>query len=124
AVGQRQLAELRLAQVQAQLAFFNGQEFTPELWDNLAQAQRDISRRYLDWAISAAFLMERAFEYQYDTEVTRIRFDYERSELHGLLAGDFLLADIDSFSFDRLLETAKRVPIKVSIPLADRYPFQ
>lgn len=124
AVGQRQLAELRLTQVQAQLAFFNGQEFTPELWDNLAQAQRDISRRYLDWAISAAFLMERAFEYQYDTEVNRIRFDYERSELHGLLAGDFLLADIDSFSFDRLLETAKRAPVKVSIPLADRYPFQ
>lgn len=123
AVAQRDLAALRLDQAQAQLAFFDAQEFTPELWDNLAQAQREISRRYLDWAIGAAFLMERAFEFEYDAEVNRIRFDYERSELNGLLAADFLLADIDSFSYDRLLETEKAVPAKITISLADRYPF-
>jgi hypothetical protein len=124
AKAQRDLADLRWQQAQAQQAFFNAQEFTPELWNNLAQAQREISHRYLDWAISAAFLMERAFEFEYDTTVNRIRFDYERSELHGLLAGDFLLADIDQFSFDRLLETEKQVPVKVTISIADRYPFQ
>ncbi|MFI0479398.1 hypothetical protein [Actinomadura sp. 9N215] len=123
ATAQQELAELRLDQAKAQLEHFDSEEFTPELWDNLAQAQRELSRRYLDRAIGAAFLMERAFEYQYDTEVNRIRFDYQRSELHGLLAADFLLADIDEFSFDRLLETKKRLPIKVTIPLAERYPF-
>lgn len=124
AEAQRDLAELRQQQAQAQLEYFNAQEFTPELWNNLAQAQQDISRRYLDWAIGAAFLMERAFELEYDTEVNRIRFDYERSELHGLLSADFLLTDIDRFSYDRLLETEKQVPVKVVISLADRYPFQ
>lgn len=124
AVAQRELADLRLQQAQAQLEFFNSQEFTPELWDNLAQAQREISRRYLDWAIGAAFLMERAFEFEYDLDINRIRFDYERSELHGLFAADFLLADIDQFSYDRLLETEKQVPVKVTISLADRYPYQ
>ncbi len=124
AVAQQELAELRMEQAQAQLSFFDAQEFTPELWDNLAQAQREISRRYLDWAIGAAFLMERAFEFEYDTDVNRIRFDYTRSELNGLLAADFLLADIDSFSFDRLLETEKLVPAKVIVSLADRFPFQ
>jgi hypothetical protein len=124
AEAQKALADLRKQQAEAQLENFKAQEFTPELWDNLAQAQREIGRRYLDWAIGAAFLMERAFEFEYDTEVNRIRFDYERSELHGLLAADFLLADIDRFSYDRLLETEKQVPSKVSIALADLYPYQ
>ena len=124
AEAQRQLAALRSGQAKAQLHAFEDQELTPELWDNLAEAQREISRRYLDWAIGAAFLMERAYEFEYDTTVNRIRFDYERSELNGLLAADLLLADIDQFSYDRLLETEKKAPIKVSIALADRYPFQ
>jgi hypothetical protein len=124
AQAQRDLAHLRKQQAEAQLDFFDAQEFTPELWDNLAQAQKEISRRYLDWAIGAAFLMERAFEFEYDTNINRIRFDYERSELHGLLSADFLLADIDQFSYDRLLETEKQVPVKVDIALAERYPFQ
>lgn len=124
AKAQRDLAKLRSAQAGAQLSLFKSQEFTPELWDNLARGQREISRRYLDWAIGSALLMERAFEFEYDIEVNRIRFDYERSELHGLLAGDFLLADIDSFSYDRLLETEKQTPAKVVISLADRYPYQ
>jgi tetratricopeptide (TPR) repeat protein len=123
ATAQRDLAWLRLEQAQAQTQFFNSQEFTPELWDNLALAQREISLRYLDWAIGAAFLMERAFEFEYDTDVNRIRFDYARSELHGLLAADFLLADVDQFSYDRLLETEKQLPVKVVISLADQYPY-
>jgi hypothetical protein len=121
---QRDLAQLRRDQAQAQLQFFDAKEFTPELWDKLAQAQRQISRRYLDWAISAAFLMERAFEVEYDTVMRRIRFDYTRSDLNGLMGGDYLLADIDQFSFDRLIETEKKLPVKVVISLADAYPFQ
>ncbi|MEU1280308.1 hypothetical protein [Streptomyces sp. NPDC005805] len=124
AEAQRRLAELRARQAVAQLDAFRDQELTPELWDDLAETQREISRRYLDWAIGAAFLMERAYEFEYDTSVNRIRFDYGRSELDGLLAADLLLADIDQFSYDRLLDTGKKAPVKVSIALADRYPFQ
>lgn len=124
AEAQQRLAELRARQAQSQLETFLDQELTPELWDNLAESQRAISRRYLEWATGAAFLMERAYEFEYDTIVNRIRFDYERSELNGLLAADLLLADIDQFSYDRLLETEKKVPVKVSLALADRYPYQ
>jgi hypothetical protein len=124
AQAQEQLAELRQQQAQGQLDNFNAQEFTPELWSNLANAQRQISQRYLDWAISAAFLMERAFEFEFDIEVNRIRFDYSRSDLHGLLSGEFLLADGYAFTYDRLLDTQKKGQLKVVIPLADRYPFQ
>jgi hypothetical protein len=124
AQAQKELADLKQQQAQSLLDNFNAQEFTPELWNNLAEAQRELSQRYLDRAIGAAFLMERAFEFEYDLEVNRIRFDYSQSQLHGLLAGDFLLADIDEFTYDRLLDTQKKAPVKVVIPLADRYPFQ
>ena len=124
AEAQRRLAELRSRQARDQLNAFEDQELTPELWDNLAIVHRDISRRYLDWAVGAAFLMEPAYEFEYDTSVNRNRFDYERSELNGLLAADLLLADIDQFSYDRLLDADKRLPRKISIALADRYPYQ
>ncbi|MEM7218995.1 MAG: hypothetical protein AAF515_11570 [Pseudomonadota bacterium] len=124
ALASRELAELRADQAEAQLEFFDAQELGPELWGNLADAQRDLSQRYLDWAIGGAFLMERAFEVEYDLDLNRIRFDYSRSELNGLLAADFLLADIDEFAFDRIFQTEKQLPAKVSLSLSSRYPLQ
>jgi hypothetical protein len=124
AKAQYALAELAVQQAHAQLAHFDAREFTPELWHNLALAQRQISQRYLDSAIGAAFLMERAYEVEYDVELQRIRFDYGQSALHGLLAADFLLADIDQFSYDRLRDPSKQSSVKVSVALADRYPYQ
>ncbi len=124
AYAQLELAQLRVAHSDEQLAAFEDQEFTPELWHALADAQREISDNYLDQAINVAFLMERAFEFEYDLEVNRIRFDYAKSELQGLLSADFLLQDIDQFSYDRVLQTEKQLPIKATISLADRYPYQ
>lgn len=72
AQAQLKLAELHARQAGAQLAAFQDQELTPELWDRLAEAQREISQRYLNWAIGAAFLMERAYEFEYDTTANRI----------------------------------------------------
>jgi tetratricopeptide (TPR) repeat protein len=121
---QLEVAQLRLEGAQARLDAFNEEFFTPELWDNLAREIREVSRQYLRWAIGAAFLMERAFEFEFDLEVNRIRFDYAQSELAGLLAADFLKRDIDSFTFDLLLETEKRQPMKEIISLAERFPYQ
>jgi tetratricopeptide (TPR) repeat protein len=124
AEAQLAVAELRLDSAQARLDAFNEEFFTPELWDNLAREIREVSRQYLRWAIGAAFLMERAFEFEFDIEVNRIRFDYEQSELAGLLGGDFLMRDIDNFTYDLLLETEKRQPMKEVISLAERFPYQ
>ncbi|MEJ2419207.1 MAG: hypothetical protein P8Y45_20235, partial [Exilibacterium sp.] len=124
AQAQLELAQLRVDHAKEQLDAFEDQEFTPELWHALADAQRDISDHYLDQAINIAFLMERAFEFEYDLDINRIRFDYARSELQGLLSADFLLQDIDQFSYDRVMQTEKQIPVKTTISLADRYPYQ
>jgi hypothetical protein len=60
AQAQKSLADLREQQADAQLAHFNAEEFTPELWSNLADAQRELSQRYLDHAVSAAFCASRS----------------------------------------------------------------
>ena len=124
AQAQLEMAQLRAANAQAQLDAFTDQELTPELWHTLADNQREISETYLDQAISIAFLMERAFEFEYDLDVKRIRFDYARSELQGLLSADFLLQDINQFSLDRALHTEKQLPVKTTLSLADRFPHQ
>ena len=124
AKAQRRLAQLHQRQAEEQLAAFADQELTPELWDRLARTQREISRRYLDRAIGAAFLMQQAYEFEYDVTVDRIRFDYDSTGPDGLLGADLLLSDVDQFSYDRLLDTGKKAPVKVSIALADRFPYQ
>jgi hypothetical protein len=53
-----------------------------------------------------------------------IRPDYTSSEVHGLLASDALMADVQSFTYDLVTSTApKSQPLKQTISLSQRYPF-
>lgn len=121
---QRGIATLRRQQAEQQLALFDAQEFTPDLWNRLAHEMREISRAYLNQAIVVARLMEQAYEFEIGKPLDIIKPTYVRCELSGLLAGDFLLRDIDSFTFFRILLSEKKQPMKEIISLADRYPVQ
>ena len=59
---------------------------------------QDLARGYLDMAIYAAFLMERAYELEFDRELNRIRLDYGVGGAEGLLGGDYLKRDISAFT--------------------------
>jgi hypothetical protein len=124
ALVEQQIAGLRRQQAEQQLALFNSQEFTPELWHQLANEMKDISRAYLQQAVIIARLMERAYEFEIGDAVGVIRRDYTRSDLSGLLAGDLLLRDIDSFTALRILHTNKKQPVKEVVSLDDRFPIQ
>jgi hypothetical protein len=115
---------LRRQQAVQQLALFDSEEFTPDLWHRLANEIRLISQSYLEQAIVIAQLMEESFEFEIGESVDIIKPSYTRSDLSGLLAGDFLLGDIDSFSFLRIVHAQKKQPMKEVISLADRYPVQ
>lgn len=121
---QKNIATLRRQQAQQQLALFDSQEFTPDLWNRLANEIRQISQSYLSQAIVIARLMEQAYEYEVGKPVNIIKPSYNRNDLAGLLAGDFLLRDIDSFTFMRIILGEKKQPMKEIISLADRYPVQ
>ena len=121
---QKAIATLRRQQAEQQLELFDSQEFTPDLWNRLANEMRDISRSYLDQAIVIARLMEQAYEFEVGKHLGIIKPSYTRNDLSGLLAGDFLLRDIDSFTFLRVVLGEKKQPVKEIISLADRYPVQ
>jgi len=107
-----------------QLAVFNSEQFTPELWNRLASEMKALSANYLAQAVSIARLMERAYAFEIGEPVNLIKPTYTRSDLSGLLAGDFLLRDIDAFTVFRIAQTQKKQPVKEVISLADRFPVQ
>jgi hypothetical protein len=121
---QKNIATLRRQQAQQQLALFDSREFTPDLWNRLANEIKSISQSYLDQALIIARLMEQSFEFEVGDAVDVIKPSYTRNDLSGLLAGDFLLRDIDSFTFLRIILTQKKQPMKEIISLADRFPLQ
>src|SRR5215471_7011144 len=83
-----------------------------------------LSARYLAWALEVAKRMQRAYNFENDVDMRVIRADYASSEVHGLLASDALMADIQSFTYDLATSTApKAQALKQTISLAQRYPF-
>ena len=124
ALVQAQIATLRRQQAQQQLALFDSQVFTPDLWHRLAVEMRAIAEGYLAEAIVIARLMEQAFEFETGEQADVIKPSYTRNDLSGLLGGDFLLRDIDSFTYLRIVLGQKKQPMKEIISLADRYPLQ
>ncbi|MCU1659768.1 MAG: hypothetical protein JWO57_4424, partial [Pseudonocardiales bacterium] len=117
-------AAVRVSQAQQLLAAFDQQRFTPDVWNALGNRMNALSDRYLSWALEVAKRMQRAYNFENDVDMHVIRADYAASEVHGLLASDALMADIQSFAYDLVTSTApKAQPLKQTISLAQRYPF-
>lgn len=118
------VADLRHEAAKQNLDAFNKQFFTPEVWNRMGSFMRDISDNYLYMAIKIARLMQRAYNFENDLNRNFIKADYSTDTVKGMLAGDALLLDIDSFTYDQITTVKrKEVPIKQTISLAERYPF-
>jgi hypothetical protein len=116
------LAEKRVEGAQELLDFSKDKMFNEELWFRLAAELRDISRQYLDMAIYAAFLMERAYDMEFDRRLNRIRLDYGIGGVEGLLGGDYLKRDIDSFTLDYLQNAQKKNPVRLVMSMRQQFP--
>jgi len=119
------IAETRKRHADENLEFAQNKVFTPELWFNLAQALKEISSVYLQRAVEISFLMQDAYNFEFDQTLRIIKSDYtSRNELSGLLAGNFLLTDIDYFIYHRITQvTQKALPTKVNWSLGQSNPF-
>jgi hypothetical protein len=118
------VAQLRVGAAQQNLNAFNNQFFTPDVWYQMGAFMRSISASYRHKAIRVARLMQRAYNFENDLNRHFIKTDYSTNTVKGLLAGDALLLDIDSFTYD-LITTVQRkdVSIKHTVSLAEQYPF-
>lgn len=121
---QSELSQLQLQFARENLSYQQLKQFNAELWYNMAKQVKKLSKSYLKDAVAVAFLMERAYEFETGRPMRKIRFDYDQNQLSGLLAGDYLMRDIESFEFDKVMnEQRKEVPIKRVISLASSYPL-
>jgi len=120
---QRAAALLRHEFAVQNLTFLRERTLSAELWYRLAQMIRNVSQTYLRYAIELAFMAEQAYEFESDKQINVIRFDYDASETAGLLAGDFLLRDLDTLEQD--LITSQRIrqqQIRYVVSLARDFP--
>jgi hypothetical protein len=117
-----QLATIRRDGTRELLDYVEDRILDEDTWFRLANSMRDVATDYLYMAIEAAFVMQRAYALEMDRDLDIIRFDYQHNGLNGLLAGDFLLRDIDRFTIDFLNNARKRNPIRQMISLASQYP--
>jgi hypothetical protein len=116
------LAQKRLEGAQELLDYARDKMFDEEMWFRLAAELQDLSREYLDMAIYSAFLMERAYEVEFDRRLNRIRLDYGIGGVEGLLGGDYLKRDIDSFTLDYLQHAQKKNPVRLAVSLSEQFP--
>ncbi len=125
AIAQKQLAD-------AALVAFDNEMFTPDAWGRMAAVMRSIAGTHLYRAIRVAKLMERAYNFENDEHLTVIKNDYGFGVANeapgqgtGLLGGDALLADIDSFGYHAIATTTRKVSrIKDAVSLRAHYPAQ
>lgn len=116
------LAQKRLDGSREVLEYAESRLFTEDLWFQLAAQLQDLARSYLDAAIYAALLMERAYELEFDRRLNRIRTDYGLGGPAGLLGGDQLKRDIVSFTSDYLEHAQKKNPVRLLISLREEFP--
>ena len=119
------LAQKRLEGAQEVLEYSQDRMFNEDMWFQLAAHLQDLAQYYLDAAIYAAFIMERAYEIEFDRRLNRIRLDYGIGlDAQALLGGDLLKRDIDSFTLDYLQHAQKKNPVRAVISLRDQFPAE
>ena len=64
-----EVAETTLEHAQENLAAFESQLFSPELWNRMGALIRAISDRYLEAAIWIVLMMEKAYNFENDTKL-------------------------------------------------------
>jgi len=116
-------AAVRLEGAQEVLDYTEDRTFDEDLWFRLAGELQDLARGYLDMAIHAAFLMQRAYDLEFDRDLQVIRLDYGvGADTEGLLGGDYLKRDIASFTLDYLEHAVKQNPMRLLVSLRTEFP--
>lgn len=117
-----EIAKVRLEGAEEMLEYASEKMFDEDLWFAMAASMQDIAGHYLGMAIYAAFLMERAYDLEFDRNLKRIRLDYGLGMLGDLTGADQLKQDIAAFTFDYLQHATKKNPVRLAISLRDEFP--
>ncbi len=122
-------AQLDVAQLNATFAadivellqarFFDGDRLA---W--MALIAKDHYRVLLGYAVTAAWLAERALEFERQQELRLIRFDYWRERDEGLMGVDQLITDLAGLEHERLVNEQRRHQVTKVFSLAHAAPIE
>lgn len=118
------IAQKQGAFIRENLQYLSQKEFNQDLYYKLANALKRVKKVYLDAGIRMGFLAERALAFESGKDLRFVKFDYERSDLKNLLAGDFLKQDLVMMEYNRALELKQRNHVKHVISLRQQYPVE
>ncbi|MGE5617398.1 MAG: hypothetical protein ACM3UX_00525, partial [Candidatus Woesearchaeota archaeon] len=120
-----QAAQTRATDAAGDLAVFDNQTFTPDVWNRLGNTMYSIYNRYFTMALRAARMMQQAYNFETDQSLSLIKTNYATDEVNGLLGADLLMADIQSFTYDLITsQNTKPQPVKQTISLAECFGYQ
>lgn len=136
--------QARIAELEANFAaekaeFLSTQFFNPQLWSFLAREIKKNYRTYLTYSTTAAWLAQRALEFERGLIPNRrfalsgpntlgaglnvVNYDYFQPSLQGLLGADNLLRDIATLENEKFLNEQCKKQITKVISLANTAPF-
>lgn len=120
---QRAAAVLRHEFALQNLTWLRNRTLNSELWYRLSSSIRAVADTYLRYGVEMAFLAEQAYEYEADKRMDVIRFDYDVSDLGNMLAGDFLLRDLDTLEQDLVVtHRLRQQRVRYVLSLAREFP--
>lgn len=120
---QRAAAVLRHEAAVQNLTYLRNRTLNAELWYRLASTIRDVADMYLRYGIEMGFLAEQAYEFEADKRINVIRFDYDISDLGNMMAGDFLLRDLDTLEQDLVVgQRIRQQQVRFVVSLAREFP--
>jgi hypothetical protein len=120
---QRASAVLRHEFALQNLTWLRTRTLNAELWYRLSSSIRGVADAYLRYGIEMAFLAEQAYEFEADRRIDVIRFDYDVSDLGDMLAGDFLLRDLDTLEQDLIItQRIRQQQVRYVLSLSREFP--
>ncbi|WP_310620349.1 Tc toxin subunit A-related protein [Flexibacterium corallicola] len=115
---QLEMAKMNQRHSEDLLETFNDQIFTPEVWYQLGNHMRYISASYMNRALNTARKMEMAYELETGFDMSVIKSSYTTNIASGLLSADYLLKDIEYFTYHRIMQSkAKDIAVKQEFSL-------
>ncbi len=124
AQAQLDAATLRAANAVGDVAAFNAQTFTPDVWNRMGNTMLKLYQRYFTMALKVSRMMQQAYNFETDQSLQMIKSSYASDEVNGLLGADALMADIQGFTYNLITSTTgKPQPIRQTISLAQRYGY-
>jgi hypothetical protein len=121
--------QLAIAEINSQFAadivhFLQTKFFKGERYAWMAAIAKENYRTLLNYAIAAAWMAERALEFERQRQINVIRFDYWREQDQGVMGADQLSTDLATLKQERLVNEQRKHQVTKTISLAQISPIE